>query len=186
MCSKKPILKNYNRSWISHIIDEIEMGTADPINADLLLECFCNSFDNQEKIPKELLRYLRNAFKAYINQEKKIDVALGISRKKGRPKADPEKRIKMATEVLRLRLQDITHQAALEEISENFHCSQTIIGEAWAEYQFFAISHLARERSNDKYPWTLLEIERMNKMFSDRVWYIKPEKPNPLKITPEK
>ena len=69
-------------------------GEPDQDNAHLLLEYFCNAFDNQEEIPYELFLYLRNSFRRYLDKEvNKMDVALGLLKKKGRPNADSQARI---------------------------------------------------------------------------------------------
>ena len=92
----------------------------------------------------------------------------------------------MAVEILRLRHQGRTHQDALANVSDKFGWSQTIIGEAWAKYQCYAISYLAIERPRNEYPWTQSEVDKLDEMFSNKSWYLKPGKPRPWEITPEK
>ncbi len=149
-------------------------GEPDPDNARLLLERYCHAFDNQEEIPYELFLYLRNSFRRYLDKEvNKMDVALGLLKKKGRPKADSQVRINMATEVLRSRLQGKSHQDALYNASEKLKCCETTVGEAWAAWKQTAIIQIRMERPTDKYPWTKEEIERVDKIFSKESWYRK-------------
>ena len=109
-----------------------------------------------------------------------IESALGLRRKKGRPKADERLRIEMAAEVLRQRLAGVSHQEALEEVSCVFGWGTTTVGEAWANHKFGALECLLVERRLeqaknhsapillDGNPWTEEEKDRMVKMFKKR------------------
>ncbi len=161
----------------SHIADDIRHGVANPEDAKRLLTAFCDLFDQRRPIPEELLEYLRDAFSSFLKGEKKIEVALGLKRRRGTPNADYQVRAKMAAEVLRKRLKGVAHQQALEEVAESFGWGKTIIGEAWASHRSDAIALLDLERPGDEYPWTPEEVERMCEIFSDQPWFIAPEKP---------
>jgi hypothetical protein len=162
---------------IWHIVLAIREGKASLDDARRLLEKFCNEFDKGMYAQDYLLHYLRDAFHAYLNKEKTIEAALGLKKKKGRPGADEQAQIKMAAEVLRCRLHDMPHQEALMEVSENFGCGETIVAKAWAECQLEAILLLRYER-RDKSPWTPSEIQKMDKVFGDKPWYMMPGKPH--------
>lgn len=175
MDSEKP--EKLTRAFINFIAWDIREGVASPEDARRLLECFCNAFDDRESFPPELLHHLRDAFRAFLDGEKTIEAALGIARKTGRPKADPEMRGQMATEILRLRLFDgVSHQDALAIVSERFGWGETIVAEAWREHQQDAIVMIRLERALESYPWTPEEVQRLDEIFADKSWYLTPEK----------
>lgn len=174
MDSEKP--EKLSRSAIYRIAWEIRDGEASQKAARSLLEYFCNVVDDEESIPPELLRHLRDAFSAFLNGKKSIEAALGIARKTGRPKADPQIKKKMAGEILRLRLGGTSHQDALAAVSEQFGWGETIVAKAWKWHQPDALDLIRIERPRESYPWTPEEVARLNEIFSDRPWYLTPEK----------
>ncbi len=174
MDSEKP--EKLTRAFINFIAWDIREGVASPEDARRLLECFCNVFDGKESFPPELLHHLRDAFRAFLDGEKTIEAALGIARKKGRPKADPEMRGQMATEILRLRLDGTSHQEALATVSEQFGWGETIVADAWREHQLDAIVMIRLERHLETSPWTPEEVQRLDEIFAGKSWYLTPEK----------
>ena len=179
-------------SAIFSIAWDIRDGNANPADARRLLEKFCNDFDkgmfrtgmNEQDY---LLRHIRDSFCDYLDNEKKtIEAALGLVKKKGRPKADEQVRMKMAAEVLRYRMGGGSHQDALTEVSKTFCWGETIVGEAWAAWQFEAIIVLRCERPLDEFPWTPDEIKKMDEIFGDKPWYVMPGKAPPWDIAPGK
>lgn len=184
MDSDKP--EKLTRAFIDEIAWNIREGEASPDDANSLLECFCNAVDNKETIPPELLNHLRDAFRTFLSKEKSIEVALGITRKKGRPKADSEVKVQMATEILRCRLDGTSHQDALTSVADAFGWGETIVGEAWAKWQQDAIIMLRLERSLENYPWTPGEVRRLDEIFGNKSWYLRPEKLKPWDTAPEK
>ena|SRR3569833_302148 len=174
MDSEKP--EKLTRATINFIAWDIREGVASPEDARRLLECFCNTFDDRESFPPELLHHLRDAFRAFLDGDKTIDAALGIARKTGRPKAAPEIRMQMATEILRLRLDGTSHQEALATVSERFGWGETIVAEAWRAHQLDAIVMIRMERHLESYPWTPDEVARLDEIFANKSWYLTPEK----------
>ena len=57
----------------------------------------------------------------------------------------------LAKEVLRLRLKEMNHQDALNEVAKKFYSSASVVGEAWAEYKQDAVISLRQERPQDTY-----------------------------------
>lgn len=175
MDSEKP--EKLTSAFINFVAWDIREGVASPEDARRLLECFCNAFDDRESFPPELLHHLRDAFRAFLDGEKTIEAALGIARKKGRPKADPDIRGQMATEILRLRLDGTSHQEALAAVSERFGWGETIVADAWREYQQEAIVMIRLERSlEENFRWPPEDVQRLDEIFADKSWYLTPEK----------
>lgn len=162
---------------IFQISQNIREGLAKPDEANCLMELFCLFVNKEgrptkelfgyrpdELMPKELLWHFRDAFKAILDKEKTPERALGLTRKKARPKADHKVRVSMAHGILQLRLQGISHQEALQQISVKFGWGVTIIGEAWVQNKFEAMLEERFERSND-HPWTSEEKNILIEMF---------------------
>lgn len=151
---------------IFQIVGDVKDRKADPQDAKQLLAHFCDCYDRREPIPPELLMHLRDSFSAYLSGRQSIESALGLARRTGRPNADPEMRIAMATEVLRMRLENRTaHQEALAQVSEKFGWGITIVSEAWAAHRLDAVLMLRLERQMDSCPWSDDERERLLEIF---------------------
>ena len=71
---------------IKDLIDAIYHGTADPDDAKKLLKLFCDCIDNSEPIPDDILGFLKHAFTSVLTEEKTLDKALGLKRKRGTPR----------------------------------------------------------------------------------------------------
>lgn len=82
----------------------------------------------------------------------------------------------MATEILRLRLDGTLHQDALTTVSERFGWGETIVADAWREYQQEAIAMIRMERHLESHPWTPDEVARLDEIFANKSWYLTPEK----------
>jgi len=166
---------NLTPAAINQIAWDVVERKADPKDARLLLEHFRDCYDRWEPIPHELLMHLRDSFAAYLSGKQSIESALGLVRKTGRPTADPEMRIAMATEVLRLRLKNRTaHQEAIAQVSQSFGWGITIVSEAWAAHRQDAVQTLRLERSLDSYPWSDDERERLCEIFDGVPGFIAP------------
>ena len=169
--------KNLTPTNIFQIAQNIQAGSASPDDANCLMELFCYFVNKEGKptkelfgyrpdelMPKELLWHFRDAFKDILDKEKTPERALGLTRKKARPKADPEIRVSMAHEILRLRLKGISHQEALQQTAEKFGRGVTIIGEAWVQNKFEAMLKERFERP-DNNPWKDEEKNILCEMF---------------------
>jgi hypothetical protein len=188
---ESPDAEELTHAAIWHIAWDVREGKANPVEANLLLEKFCNEFDsgmfNSGNLTQDyLLRHLRDAFRAYLNKGKTIESALGLVKKKGRPKADEQVRMQMAAEVLRHRMAGVSHQEALSNVSARFGWGETIIAEAWVAWQFEAIILLRIERTGDDFPWTSTEIQKLDEIFGGKPWYGIPEKKHPFDSAAEK
>jgi len=160
---------------IVHIAWEVRDGEANPEDSRRLLKLFCDCFDQKKKMPNELIEHLRDAFDSFLKDERNIESALGLVRKKGKPKADEQVQMQMAAELLRFRLGGKSHQVALEEVAEKFGWSKTIVGEAWKKWWQEGITLLRLERPPDGYPWTPGEVQKMAKIFRNNKLFIAPE-----------
>ena len=173
-------LKDSTSVDIFQIAQKIQDGTADPEEARRLMRLFCYFVDNElkrtkqpkelfgyqpdEQVPKELLWHFSDAFKAILDEGKTPLRALGLTRRKSRPKADPKIRVNMAHEVLRLRLGGTSHQDALQQAADKFGWGVTIIGEAWKQNKFEAMLKERFERP-DNHPWTDEEKNKLCEIF---------------------
>jgi hypothetical protein len=162
---------------INQIAWDVVERKADPKDARLLLEHFRDCYDRREPIPHELSMHLRDSFAAYLSGKQSIESALGLVRKTGRPTADPDMRIAMATEVLRLRLvQRATYEDAVAQVGDAFGWGKTIVGEAWEAHRQDALLTLRCEKALDSYPWTDDEQARLNEIFDGVPGFITPGK----------
>ena len=133
--------------------------------------------DDQSSQFELLLRHLRDSFQNYLSGNRKtMESALGLKRKKARPKADPEMRIDMAYEVLSLRLVKMSHQDALHEVSEKFGRGITVIGEAWVTHKFDVLAKMRFERLANSRPWKPDEFKRLKEIFCKKPRVITSEK----------
>ena len=165
---------------IFQIARNIQDGTADPEDARRLMSLFCYFVDNDlkrikqpkelfgyqpdEQIPKELLWHFSDAFKAILDEGKTPLRALGLTRKKARPKANHKIRVDMAHEILLLRLAGLSHQDALQQAADEYGWGVTIIGEAWKQNKFEAMLKERFERP-DNHPWTDEEENKLCEIF---------------------
>src|SRR3569833_4679747 len=73
--------------------------------------------------------------------------------------------MRMATEILRLRMSGVSHQEALAQVSEQLACGISVLGEAWSSYKHYAVVLLRKERPLERYPWTDQEAHRLREIF---------------------
>src|SRR6516164_9188124 len=86
---------------IDMIASDVREGRAAPCDARRLLETFNDLVDHDVAQPRELLLYLRDSFRRYLDNGKRgMESALGLKRRKGRPKASETRQIQIATDVL--------------------------------------------------------------------------------------
>jgi len=142
----------------------IRAGAADAETARRVMQHFCELWESERPIPRALLQHLYDAFHAYLYDGKTLESALGLVRRRGRPHAEGI-RMRMATEILRLRMSGVSHQEALAQVSEQLACGISILGEAWASYKHYAVVLLRKERPLDRYPWTDQEARRLREIF---------------------
>lgn len=167
---------NLNSAEVNQIACEILDQTAKPEDARRLLSQFCDLYDwgiynfqgDQTRQFQLLLRYIQDSLRNYLNGNRKtLEAALGLKMKKARPNADPNRRMQMAKEVLRFRLQNQSHQDALAKVAEKFNCGETIVGVAWKKYKQDGLILLSQERkeASDTYPWTPEEVKKLTKIY---------------------
>ena len=156
---------------IFNIAYDVIDGTAEKADAEALLALFCDCVDNRQPVPRDLAVHLRDSFRRYLAGEKTIDAALGLVKKKGRPTSDQELPIKMAREVLRLRMKEISHIVALDLVAGQFDCGVTAVSDAWRKHQQDAIISIRLERHLDKFPWTSREMDMLDSIFAGKSWY---------------
>lgn len=171
-----PLPENLSPATIHQIAWDIRDGTASPDDAKRLMLLFCECFDNKKQPPIELAQHFYDAFRAILAKEKTAERALGLARRKSRPKADTETRTYMALEVLRMRLRGFSHQDAIHEVADKFGWGVTIIGEGWREYKQDALVIERVSRSLDSYPWSDEEVRCLSRIFKNESWFIAPGK----------
>jgi hypothetical protein len=194
--------QRWTRSEINQMAFAAQEGEASKDDARTLLALFCECVEHglisaRNPVADRLLEHVREAFRAYLNGERvgkrdgkrkrdgkpgiveidisSIESALGLVRKRGRPKADEQMRMQMAAEVLRYRLDgEMPHQEALAAVERKFGWGQTIIGEAWRDYKQSALLLVRLDRDPDGF--TMQEKEKVCKIFEDEEWLITPGK----------
>jgi hypothetical protein len=167
---------------IWQIACDAQDGIADREDVRRLLALFCECEEGKRSPPKELLLYLRTAFRAYLAGERGIEASLGLVKKKARPKADPRMRTAMALEVLKLRLHDSSHQNALDDVGKRYGYSTSIVGESWREYKTEAWCLLRIEQKIGAYPEVDKQIDRLEKILGK----VSPRQAFLAEIAPEK
>jgi hypothetical protein len=166
---------------VNLIACDVREQTAEPKDARRLLEHFCNLYDlwgedkfkaDQLRQFERLLEHLRDSLGNHLKDKtKSLESVFGLVRKKGRPKADQEHLLKMALELLKLRLiKKLSHEKARLRISEKNYCSIDVVDRAWKNDQQFALELLRDERP-DTCPWTPDETKRLIKMFKEKSWF---------------
>ena len=174
---------------LNDIAWDVRDGMADPEDVKRVLIYFCGLVEENRPLPLELRKYLKDAFRSYLDKSStSIESALGLKRgKRGRPKANEDERIAIATEILRHRLSGSSHEEAVSKVGEEFHKGSTVIGEAWATFKQDAIYVLRMERPLDHYPWTQDEVQRLSEIYEehlralqklDEPWFVPPGKGN--------
>lgn len=87
--------------WLKAMINSAESGTADSFDSALIvLSTFCWQVDRQQHPDREILNYLSRAFRK-IQQGEAVEKALGLKRKKGKPKSRPLRDLNIAVLVKR-------------------------------------------------------------------------------------
>ena len=166
---------------VNLIACDVREQTAEPKDARRLLEHFCNLYDlwgedkfkaDQARQFERLLEHLRDSLGNHLKDKtKSLESVFGLVREKGRPKADQEHLLKMALELLKLRLiKKLSHEKARLRISEKNYCSIDVVDRAWKNNQQFALELLRDERP-DTCPWTPDETKRLIKMFKEKSWF---------------
>jgi hypothetical protein len=101
------------------------------------------------QLSRGLLLYLRDSIRRYQdNEERRMESAFGLKRRKGRPGVPEQRQIRFATEVLRLRLSGMGHQEALQQVAERYGHAASVIGEAYGKWRLSAVAMLRIEQSN--------------------------------------
>ena len=86
---------------INQIAFAVRDGIAHPEDLKCLMTHFCHLVESRKPLPPRLIEHFREAFTAYIDGTKSLEVALGVKRKRGRPSADQNIRVEMAAEIIR-------------------------------------------------------------------------------------
>jgi hypothetical protein len=140
------------RSQRDHVPFDVRDGIANPDDARALLAWFCHRVEYNLPIPQTLLEHLRAGFSSYLDGSKTLDAALGLARKRARPRsADLDMRRQMAKAVLLHRLGGSRHQDALAIVAKRFGWVESVVGEAWRDYRLTAVILANNERI---VPWT--------------------------------
>jgi hypothetical protein len=152
---------------INQIAFAVREGIAKKEDAKRLMAHFCELVERREPFPARLLEHFREAFNVYLNGTKRLEAALGVVRKKGRPPGDEIKRAEMAAEVLRERLAGKTHERALIHMVEEFGWNETVVSEAWRDYRMSALDLVIIERASAKREpkFTYKERQRFREIF---------------------
>ena len=119
--------------------------------ARLLIEQFVAQSFSPDPVSRALVVHLRDAFNAYLNKERTLEVALGLEKRKGRPRASVETRQQMAGNVLRLYVLECQPMAeAIGRTSDHYGWEKTTVETSWRTHKHDAfatlVTTLRRER----------------------------------------
>jgi len=167
--------REISRAEIYQIAWRVRDDEADPEEVRRLLEYICNRIDQEERLPPEVLRYVRDSLREFLDgSAKSVDGALGLKkRKRGRRKADETERRSMATEVLRLRLAGSSHRNALGVVATRFFKEESTISDACVDWKQDALIALRLERDPDVFPWSEEEMQRLEEIFRKEQRFLK-------------
>ena len=124
-----------NTAEIKDLIDSIYHGNANPNDAKELLQLFCDCIDKSKPIPIDILIFLKHAFTSVLTEEKTLDKALGLKRRRGTPKRDEEKDALVALQFLKLLNSGEPHVSARLILAEKLFISEGQIKKCWANYE---------------------------------------------------
>jgi len=145
-------------------------GEADPERVREALRLFCEVVNKGEMPPVELLQYLRDGFQDFLGGMQ-IATALGLTRRRGRPRVDEFEQWARAAEVLRNRLAGQTYENAIFKASEDLGIGETVIKQAWEAHSTHGLVLFRLERyfdENLKQPFSAEEQARLIDIFQDR------------------
>jgi hypothetical protein len=144
-----PPLKPLSQQRLIELTFAVSEGKSDEEDVRQALGMFYRLAVENSPIPRQLIDFVAASFgrclelKYFHGPEERgassLDSAFGLLGKKGRPRADEQLRIKMAAEVVRLRLAGTPHQEALDDAAETFGCEKTIIGQAFRDHRLTAV-----------------------------------------------
>jgi hypothetical protein len=152
---------------INQIAFAVPKGIAHPDDAKRLIAHFCDLVESRKPLPPRLIEHFREAFTAYIDGTKSLEAALGVKRRKGHPHADEKQRIEMATEVMRQRLAEQTHEQALIRTAQKFNCAETIISEAWRAHKLSALDLVIENRDRNGDQFTAAQKKVLQRILHD-------------------
>ena len=136
---------------IKDLIDAIYHGTADPDDAKKLLKLFCDCIDKSEPVPDDILFFLKHAFTSIIKEEKTANRALGLKRKRGTPKRDEEKDIRVALQFLKLKNAGETYLSTTISLAEKLNISEDQVKKCWKQYKDDAKLRLRLEQYRESH-----------------------------------
>ena len=152
---------------------DVREGRADPDEVRDLLAYFCVTVNRREKVPSELLEYLAEAFQRFINGDRTLNAALGLTGKLGRVARNAPKDIDTAFAVLMRRMAGETTENATSHVAAELHRGATQVRGAWAKYKSSAFIRLRLERVGTPYPWTQNEVETLDRIYRKEWWWRK-------------
>lgn len=165
---------------IHQIVCDIEDGNPDPEQSKRLLRYFVDhtnpgSGSGLSELPQPLLRYLWNAFTAYLNDPEagKLEKLLGLKLPRKRPNIREQRDHQIAWDVLDLRLKGLTLEEASAELVDKYHIGSNKIRDIWAKHKgmafdFEAISR-AHESPDSKIRWNDDEVRRLKKIYGKAI-----------------
>jgi hypothetical protein len=139
-----------------------------------LLAEFIHQVD--DGIPRrEMLEYLREAFRDSLNGMS-IDKALGlVQRRRGNPGEDQDNKVDIAAAIWRLRMNGESLEESLDTVTKKFKCSERTAAYAWSKHKLqgwvrYRLSGILYNAP----PWTEEVMRRARKIagrnLGDQLW----------------
>ena len=136
-------------------------------DAEALLQGFCQCVEHgsiKATTPEadRLLEHVRHSLDDYLSAKTSgIESAFGLTKRKGRPPADEQERIRMAARVLDLYIAGMSHEDAIAKTGDEFRRSETVISDAFRKWRQLGWMLLQPTRD----PLTAEEQARLRKVF---------------------
>jgi hypothetical protein len=164
----------FNESWTTALSD-LDKFWKDENTVKTLMECFCYCVSNNKPVPKGILDFFQDGFSKYLRGEAKLEAALMLKGKKGKPKLIPPDKYPFAPDyiesMLNYILKGYAKDKAVQAVVNDWKgkgekISDTTLYDHFAIYGSNALSTLATFNMYGDRDFSAAEKEQINKYFN--------------------
>jgi hypothetical protein len=164
----------FEREW-NNALNSIYRFWGSPEDVKVIMNCYCYCVENKKFIPKEILEFFHGSFTSFLLDNAKLESALMLKGKKGRPKLPPPSEYPLAPDyidrMLTYILDGYSKDKALQVVindwkSKGKNLAAQTINDHYKIYAGAALSNLISERKNYGIGFTQLEKEQLTKYFN--------------------
>lgn len=173
------------RSVINLINWDIREGNPDPVQSRRVLQYFMEYTDNDRvSLPREVFDFLRMGIAAYLANPRDgvLERALGLRKKRNRPKEMERRNHQIAWDVLRERLKGSALRHACIEVASKYHIGDNKISDIWAKHKgdvlCFESMNRVLDSENRKALWSEPEVARLKKIYGAGIIDAPPKSPD--------